>query len=69
MKKLWLMIRQMVENNFMDMMNYQGAHVVFFLFILILIVEIIVTYVHQPLISLNPAKVTKANKLFIQEIN
>ena len=57
------MTGQMVENNFKDTMNYQEVHLVLFLFILIFIVGNIVTYMHQPLISLTPAKVTKANKL------
>ena len=46
------------------MMSYQGIHLVLFLFILIFNVGNIVTYMHQPLISLTPAKVTEANKLF-----
>ena len=54
----------MVENNLKDMMNYQGVHLVLFLFILIFIVGNTVTYMHQPLISLTPANVTKVNKLF-----
>ena len=43
---MWLIIGQMVENNFKDMMNYQGVHLVFFPFILIFIVGNIVTYMH-----------------------
>ena len=54
----------MVENNFKDTMNYQGVHLVLFLLILIFIVGNIVTYMHQPLISLTPAKAITANKLF-----
>ena len=38
------MIGQMVENNFKDMMNYQGVHLVLFPFILNFIVRNIVTY-------------------------
>ena len=34
------MIGQMAENNFKDMMDYQGVHLVLSLFILIFIVEI-----------------------------
>ena len=52
------MIRQMMENNFKDMMNYQGVHLGLFLFILIFIVRSIVTYMHQPLMSPTPDKIT-----------
>ena len=56
------MIGQMVENNFKDTVNYWGVHLVLFIFILIFIVENIVTHMHQPLISLTPAKVHRSKQ-------
>ena len=45
---MWLIMGWMVENNFKDMMNYQGVYLVLFVLILIFIVGNIVTYMNQP---------------------
>ena len=58
----------MVENNFKDMMNYQGVHLVLFLLTLTFIVGNVVTYMHQPLISPTQAKVIAASKVFYTSI-